>query len=569
MKRRYATLIALLAAPLAALAAPAQMSVIATGLGGEPFNGPLRGLSLSPDGETVTFSSYATNVAAPDAGGPTINAEMRQWAVDVDSGALRLLGTGHFMSRSSSYASGGARISHDGRYAVFSVGSPEDYDAAVPSNTNERDLLVRLDLDTDTYVALPKALSGNYLQGDGVGVEYLETGVTVSPDGRYVTFRWSGPGVTVDQESNGGDFVWDVAAEAAFLLTSPELYAESNPFPPSVNLIFLENGWLLGSMPIAASGGLHVPVVWTTIGAPPVQHYGDGTVGLILQQATPDGRYLIVAEDISVGSTTFHIDTDTDVRTPLCMHPIFGTGSCVATGISDDGRFVLIGKRLTDLERDQTIQAVPAESWNPPLLIGDGTSFVTADPDGVILKRTHVETRVEIGIEMDSETVEVTEDDGSTSFEYYVEGVVTVTIAGAHPATNVAVQMFPERGSSGSGGSPTVSSDAADCISPLRCIVPVILPGETWTATLEWLDTLPLRHALTATFTADEQWLTEPVVKSHESEIEVEPGTAPTPEPTPIPTPTLPAVSSGGGALGWWWLLALVPAVARRRRAYN
>jgi Tol biopolymer transport system component len=134
--------------------------------------------AVSAGGEVVAFESYAENLVPGDT-----NHTMDVFVWERDTGGLRRVPGGDRGSM-------GARVSHDGRYVVFS-----SYSALVPEDT---------DGEADTYV-WDRSTGVTELVPPGACVG---AGDAASHDGRYVTYStavgWSGEG-----PSNGDVYVCD------------------------------------------------------------------------------------------------------------------------------------------------------------------------------------------------------------------------------------------------------------------------------------------------------------------------------------------------------------------------
>jgi len=149
--------------------------------------------SISDDGRYVVFSSYASNLAGPDA-----NWEYDIFLHDCETGVTGRI-TNAYGGGDADDWSGEARISGNGRYVVFT----SDASNLVPGDTNGKSDIFLYDRETVTTACISTA-------PDGTPANNHSEGPRISADGSRVLFRSFATNLT--PEGKAGVFLYDAGS---------------------------------------------------------------------------------------------------------------------------------------------------------------------------------------------------------------------------------------------------------------------------------------------------------------------------------------------------------------------
>ncbi len=169
--------------------------------GGEP-NADSFSPDITPDGRYIAFGSQATNLVATDT-----NAQRDIFVRDLTAGTTTLVSVSSDEAQSDGY-SRAAHISNDGRYVAFA----SDATNLVDGDTN---------VSTDVFVRDLVAGTTTRVDVDSVGGEaangVTSDSISMSGDGRYVTFGSLEQLVNSDTNSTGDVYIRDLQSSETTL----------------------------------------------------------------------------------------------------------------------------------------------------------------------------------------------------------------------------------------------------------------------------------------------------------------------------------------------------------------
>lgn len=148
------------------------LTLVSTTSLGIQGNGASEYASISADGNSISFMSYATNLVGEDT-----NNKADTFVKNLQTGSITRISENALGVGGDGDSYGGVAFSTDGRYAVFN----SDATNLIEGDTNGVSDIFMKDMQTGTIARLSTAADGT--QGNGESIS-----ASVSADGRYVAF---------------------------------------------------------------------------------------------------------------------------------------------------------------------------------------------------------------------------------------------------------------------------------------------------------------------------------------------------------------------------------------------
>ena len=160
---------------------------------GTQANGGSGGPSISADGRWVTYESYASNLVAGDT-----NDSLDVFVWDRVTGATELVSVASDGTQANS-GSGGPSISADGRWITYASGASN----LVAGDTNGS-------VDVFVWDRVSGVTQRVSVASDGTQANSGSDGLSISADGRWITYRSRASNLVAGDTNGSGDvFVWD------------------------------------------------------------------------------------------------------------------------------------------------------------------------------------------------------------------------------------------------------------------------------------------------------------------------------------------------------------------------
>jgi Tol biopolymer transport system component len=274
--------------------------------------------------------------------------------------------------------SGGARVSGDGRYVMFT--SPEN--GIVPDDTNNFSDVFMWDRDTSTLQRITSA-NGN------------SEGLSISEDGRYVLLSSAGTNVVLgDYSGQGGMFRWDRETGEAIRIADPYGIGSMSA---DGHLVVFESATDGVAGDTSDTNGKSDVFLWNA---------DSGTITRITDSDNHSHDPMISADGGTVtfwAYTSHDVPDDTnqewdvfvwDVATETTTRVTDGNGDSVDPTISGDGRYVAFYSEATNLvagsglsgmfvwDRQTGLASRIPISGSYPVISADGSQVVFIKPGG-------------------------------------------------------------------------------------------------------------------------------------------------------------------------------------------
>jgi Tol biopolymer transport system component len=266
---------------------------------GEQANGGSGGAAISADGRFVVFTSAASNLVAGDT-----NGRSDVFVRDLVAGTTDRVSVSNWIGEQANGASGGAEISADGRFVVFN----SDASNLVAGDTSGDDVFVR-DLLVGTTALVSVSSTGEQASSS--------YGVAISADGRFVAFDSYSSNLV--GETNAGEevFVRDLVARTT------EPVSVSSAGEPA-------NGSQSVGVAISADGRFVV--------------FSSNASNLVAGDT--NGAFDVFVRDLVAGTTARVSVSSTGEQAEI---PGFDGGNSLGVAISADGRFVVFLSEASNL----------------------------------------------------------------------------------------------------------------------------------------------------------------------------------------------------------------------------
>jgi Tol biopolymer transport system component len=330
---------------------------ISFGVGGVQANGDSDGVSITPDGRYILFSSQATNLIPGDT-----NGVGDVFVLDLQTGTMERVNVA--TGGAEAGGGGGADITPDGRFVLITSYAGD----LVDGDTNSRlDAFVH-----DRWSGTTERVS---IASDGTQGNDHSFGEGISDDGRFVVFDGWGTNL-VPGDTNA---VWDIFVRDRLNGTTERVSVDSNgvegndfsngcaisPDGRYVAFVSLASNLVPGDTNRVRDVFLHDRQTGTTV-RESVDPNGGEADGECYDSAcfSVDGRILMftsIASNLVPGGTNgmenvFLRDlqlNQTEVAS-LAWDGSYGNGHSFPSAISSDGRFVTFSSRATNLVSGDT-----------------------------------------------------------------------------------------------------------------------------------------------------------------------------------------------------------------------
>lgn len=198
-------------------ASPGDVLRVSTDINGNQANTNTSTMvhGISADGDKILFSSNATNLVPGDS-----NNKLDIFLKDKNTGDIQRVNTSSLGEQANNQTEGGASLSKDGRYVVFSSSA----DNLVPNDTNNNYDVFRKDILSGNTQLISVGNAGNQANSHS-----FNSDMSIAGDGNYIVFSSYATNLIGDDTNGSSDvFLRDIALGMTTRLSETSVGTEGN-----------------------------------------------------------------------------------------------------------------------------------------------------------------------------------------------------------------------------------------------------------------------------------------------------------------------------------------------------